>query len=84
VVENYEKACESYDAEATGRMIPAGFTAEPEDIAALVWFLSSDEARFIVGQTIVADGGTSSLLAFTDSFRKPLTDRFGTGYVTRS
>lgn len=31
--------------------------AEPEEIAALVWFLSSPESAFITGQTVVADGG---------------------------
>ncbi len=36
---------------------PAGFIAEPADVAALVAFLASDEARFITGQTILIDGG---------------------------
>lgn len=30
---------------------------QPEDVAALAWFLASDEARFITGEDIVADGG---------------------------
>ena len=30
---------------------------EPEDIAALVCFLASAEARYINGQTYIADGG---------------------------
>jgi acetoacetyl-CoA reductase/3-oxoacyl-[acyl-carrier protein] reductase len=36
---------------------PAGFIAEPADVAGLVAFLASDEARFITGQTILIDGG---------------------------
>jgi 3-oxoacyl-[acyl-carrier protein] reductase len=40
-------------AEAT----PLGRVAQPEDIAALIAFLLSDEARHITGQTIHVDGG---------------------------
>lgn len=33
------------------------YLGEPEDIAATIAFLASDDARYITGQTIVADGG---------------------------
>lgn len=36
---------------------PAGFIGEAADVAALVAFLASDEARFVTGQTILIDGG---------------------------
>ncbi len=36
---------------------PAGFVAEPEDVAGLVAYLASAEARFVTGQTILIDGG---------------------------
>ena len=36
-----------------------GRVAEPEDVARVVAFLCSDEARHITGQTIVVDGGMS-------------------------
>lgn len=36
---------------------PAGIIGTPEDVAAVVSFLASDEARFITGQTILIDGG---------------------------
>jgi len=36
-----------------------GRVAEPEDIARVVAFLCSDEARHVTGQTIVVDGGMS-------------------------
>lgn len=36
---------------------PAGFIGEPEDVAALVAFLASDDARFITGQSLLIDGG---------------------------
>lgn len=35
------------------------YLGNPEDIAAAVLFLASDEARYITGQNIVVDGGTS-------------------------
>jgi NAD(P)-dependent dehydrogenase (short-subunit alcohol dehydrogenase family) len=34
--------------------------AEPEDVAAAVAFLASDEARHINGHVLVVDGGTAS------------------------
>jgi acetoacetyl-CoA reductase/3-oxoacyl-[acyl-carrier protein] reductase len=36
---------------------PAGFVAEPEEVAGLVAYLASGEARFVTGQTILIDGG---------------------------
>jgi NAD(P)-dependent dehydrogenase (short-subunit alcohol dehydrogenase family) len=40
--------------------IPAGRYAEGVDVAAVVLFLASEQCAWIVGQTIVADGGTLS------------------------
>ncbi|MBP7334345.1 SDR family NAD(P)-dependent oxidoreductase [Niveispirillum sp.] len=37
--------------------IPAGFLGEPQDIAGMVALLSSDEGRYITGQTILINGG---------------------------
>lgn len=39
------------------KQIPAGRFGEPEDVAHLVAFLSSDNASYITGQTICLDGG---------------------------
>ena len=44
--------------ELTAR-IPVGFLGQPEDVANLVLFLASDEARFICGQNIIIDGGST-------------------------
>jgi len=32
---------------------------QPEDLAGAVYFLCSDEASWITGQTLVVDGGTT-------------------------
>jgi NAD(P)-dependent dehydrogenase (short-subunit alcohol dehydrogenase family) len=37
--------------------IPLGYIAEPEDVAASVAFLASDDASYIVGQALTPDGG---------------------------
>ena len=50
--------------EVRGRIIantPAGRTGKPEDIAELTYFLLSDAASFITGQTCVASGGLVTL-----------------------
>ena len=39
--------------------IPAGRVAAPEEIAAAVLWLASDEARFLIGHDLVIDGGAS-------------------------
>jgi NAD(P)-dependent dehydrogenase (short-subunit alcohol dehydrogenase family) len=36
---------------------PAGYVAEPEDVAGCVAFLASDDARYVTGQTLLIDGG---------------------------
>ena len=43
--------------EAVASDNPSGRLAEPEDIADVVVFLASDEARYLVGQLIHVNGG---------------------------
>jgi NAD(P)-dependent dehydrogenase (short-subunit alcohol dehydrogenase family) len=38
---------------------PLGHIGEPEDVAAAIAFLASDEAKFITGTTLFVDGGMS-------------------------
>jgi NAD(P)-dependent dehydrogenase (short-subunit alcohol dehydrogenase family) len=37
--------------------VPMGYVAEPEDVAGVVAFLASDDARYITGQSLLIDGG---------------------------
>ena len=37
--------------------VPMGYVAEPDDVAGVVAFLASDDARYITGQSILIDGG---------------------------
>lgn len=80
-VENHFKVNPNLDLEASGRLIPCGFVGQPRDIARVAVFLATEEARYIVGQTLVVDGGTTSWMPFSDAFRHPLGVQFGQGYV---
>jgi len=62
-VESYYKDFPWYRREDFARQVPIGRVGFPEDIAALVVFLASDQASFITGQTIFVDGGQLSQLA---------------------
>jgi NAD(P)-dependent dehydrogenase (short-subunit alcohol dehydrogenase family) len=37
--------------------VPMGYIAEPEDVASVVAFLASEDARYITGQSFLIDGG---------------------------
>jgi NAD(P)-dependent dehydrogenase (short-subunit alcohol dehydrogenase family) len=39
------------------RAIPLGRIGEPEDVAAAVAYLASDDAKFVTGSELVVDGG---------------------------
>jgi NAD(P)-dependent dehydrogenase (short-subunit alcohol dehydrogenase family) len=84
-VENYHKAMPGYNeqaaAEAAKNSVPVARPGQPIDIAHLAVFLCSEEAEFIIGQTIIADGGTVALMSLISDFRNRSTAKFGTGYV---
>jgi len=84
-VENYAKAVPNYDpreeSRAAEQMIPAARAGKPLDIAKLAAFLCSDDAGFIIGQTIAADGGSSVLTSLKPDFRTETAARWGVGYV---
>jgi len=80
-VENYNIVLENFDPEAAGKNIPIGRIGRPADIAGAVAFLASDDAQFILGQTLIVDGGTTSFMAIGLGLGEPMNAKFGTGYV---
>jgi len=82
LVENQRKELgPEFDEQQAGRGLPAGFIGEPRDIGRLAIFLASDESRYILGQTILCDGGQSTVLPCTPDFRTPTSYQWGKGYV---
>jgi glucose 1-dehydrogenase len=84
-VPNHFKSTPGVDMEQaikdSGKNIPIGFAGTPQDIGNVAVFLASEEARYIVGQTLIVDGGTTSWMPFSEQFKEPMTTQFGLGYV---
>ncbi|HUX01128.1 MAG TPA: glucose 1-dehydrogenase, partial [Phycisphaerae bacterium] len=84
-VPNHFKSSPGVDVEQAirdcGRGIPCGFAGKPDDIANVALFLASDASRYIVAQTLVVDGGTTSWMPFGEQFKQLMTAQFGQGYV---
>ncbi len=84
-VENYYKVIPGFNdaeaAKAAHEKVPLGRSGKKSDIAKLAIFLCSEDAAFIVGQTIIADGGTTALMSLISDFRSVSSARFGLGYV---
>jgi NAD(P)-dependent dehydrogenase (short-subunit alcohol dehydrogenase family) len=85
MVENHKKIFPGYTEEGAledaKNSVPLGRPGFPLDIAKLALFLCSDDAQFIVGQTITADGGTTALMSLISDFRNESSARCGLGYV---
>ena len=84
-VENYYKAVPGFSeeqaAETAHKMIPAARTGRTGEVAKLAAFLCSDDATYMIGQTVVLDGGTTTLMSLISDFRNESANRFGRGYV---
>ncbi len=81
LVENHLKVLDDFDRDAAAASIPAGIIGAPTDIGKLALFLASDDARYIVGQTFVIDGGQLSIMPLTGDFREERKEQWGQGYV---
>ncbi len=81
LVENHFKVFTDLKPDELGAGIPAGYMGNPDDIASLCIFLASPGARFIIGQTMIVDGGTTSWMPFGEGYKSKLDARFGAGYV---
>lgn len=84
-VDNYYNVLPGFNEEdakkdAAGK-VPLGRSGIPLDIAKLAVFLCSEDSGYIVGQTIVADGGTTSLMSLISDFRNESSACFGKGYL---
>jgi 3-oxoacyl-[acyl-carrier protein] reductase len=86
-VENYYKVIPGFTEEQAKKdaynAIPTARYGVPLDVARLAAFLCGDEAGFMVGQTLVLDGGTTSLMSLMSDFRKESPAKFGLEYITR-
>jgi NAD(P)-dependent dehydrogenase (short-subunit alcohol dehydrogenase family) len=84
-VENYYKVLPGFNeadaARDAAEKVPLGRSGLKVEIAKLAVFLCSEDAGYIVGQTIVADGGTTALMSLISDFRTRSTAKFGAGYV---
>ena len=81
-VENQERALGTdFDWKEAEKTLPAGFVGTPADVAGLAVFLASDEARYIIGQTMVIDGGQLAVMPCLSDSLGPSQVRFGRWYV---
>jgi NAD(P)-dependent dehydrogenase (short-subunit alcohol dehydrogenase family) len=45
---------------ASAARIPLGRAGQPGDVADVIAFLLSDDARYVTGQSVIVDGGLTS------------------------
>ncbi len=62
-VESHYTKYQNYDVNEGGRKIPRGRVGQPIDVARACVYLASDDADFVVGHTMLVDGGTIALMS---------------------
>ena len=81
LVENQLKVLGNVDRKEVGAQWPAGIIGAPRDVGRLAIFLASDDAQYIVGQTLVIDGGQLAIMPLSGDIREPRREQWGQGYV---
>ena len=51
-----------YDELASGRNVPIGRVAEPEEAGDVITFLASERASYLTGSAVNLDGGASAVV----------------------
>jgi len=69
-VDKFYGVIPNYNPHMFDHEIPLGFIGYPEDIGAAVAFLASEDARYITGQILVVDGGTTARMFLGVSEKK--------------
>jgi 3-oxoacyl-[acyl-carrier protein] reductase len=84
-VESYYKSIPGFNdadaAKTAQEKIPLARSGTKLEIARLAVFLCSENSAYIVGQTIVADGGTTALMSLISDFRTSSIATFGKDYI---
>ena len=81
LVDNWSKAMPDFEPSSLASQLPCGFLAEPADIGRVAVFLASDDARYILGQTLQADGGQAAIMPLAGEVTADENVQFGRGYV---
>lgn len=83
--ENYFKVIPGFNEEdakkSAAKAVPAARYGLPIDVARLAAFLCGDDCSFMVGQTLILDGGTVALMSLISDFRTESNVRFGEQYI---
>jgi NAD(P)-dependent dehydrogenase (short-subunit alcohol dehydrogenase family) len=84
-VENYFKVIPGFNLEQAKKdasnAVPVARFGLPIDVARAAAFLCSEDCSFLLGQTLVLDGGTTSLMSLISDFRSESTVHFGEEYI---